>query len=152
MPPRSARLRFDASCSGMPFKNSRRKPPGPLIYASNFASLKKLAAATVEPVAISIGIPRWFRGRRILTVAPTRAMLKMEWDDYDPLFFDILYKLNPHEFLAELGTNVAMLCWCGAGECCHRRYVAEWLETNTGIIVPEYGRPREAIETFLEWK
>jgi hypothetical protein len=36
-----------------------------------------------------------------------------------------------------------MLCWEKPGEGCHRRICAEWLETALGIVVPEFGLPRE---------
>jgi hypothetical protein len=31
-----------------------------------------------------------------------------------------------------------MLCWEAPGEFCHRRLVAEWLEGELGIQVPEW--------------
>jgi len=43
--------------------------------------------------------------------------------------------------LAEIGNGlpVVMLCFENVleGERCHRRYVAEFIELNTGIVVPE---------------
>jgi hypothetical protein len=37
------------------------------------------------------------------------------------------------------GITVVMLCFENvlAGERCHRRYVAEFIEQNTGLVVPE---------------
>jgi hypothetical protein len=131
----------------------------PLLYTSNFASLKSLPPS-ITPVAVSIGIPGWYKKERELRLAPTRKMLAMsqagDQDYYDVRYIKILESLDPEEIFESLtlaGTRqVAMLCWCARGETCHRRYVAEWLESYLGIVVPEYGVPRKETETFWEWR
>lgn len=53
----------------------------------------------------------------------------------------VLAKLDPLKVFNELTLNnehqVVMLCWEKPGEFCHRRLVAEWLEKNLNITVPE---------------
>ncbi len=146
-------------------RRARRNPAGhlPPLVTTNFASLKRLPP-TIEPIAISRGVPVWFKGRREIRLAPTRAMLKMPREEYNPLFFQILNRLDPWDLYSDLidggtsdGRQVALLCWCKPDYCCHRRYVAEWFEAHIGaekggsrIIVPEWGFERATTQTFLE--
>ena len=90
-----------------------------MIYTSYFANplLRKLPDA--RKVAISIGIPAWFRGTRMLDLAPTRAMLKMSEEEYNPLYDAILAKLNREEIIARLPENAILLCWEKPGMSCH---------------------------------
>jgi hypothetical protein len=104
-------------------------PPEHLLYTSNFASLKSLPPSII-PVAVSIGMPGWYKKERELRLAPTRKMLAMSQagnqDYYDVRYIKILESLDPEEVFESLtlaGTRqVAMLCWCARGEVCHRRY------------------------------
>jgi hypothetical protein len=122
----------------------------PAISTCCFGRLKSLPAGCV-PVAISIGIPRWYRGLREVSLAPTRAMLKMPRQRYDPLFDAILAKLDPKEVAASLPTGAVLLCWEKPNaECCHRRRVAEWLEQALGIEIPEFSFPRAATPAYAD--
>lgn len=53
----------------------------------------------------------------------------------------VLSKLDPHEVLNEIvslfGDDATLLCFEKAGEFCHRRIVADWIEKGTGVKVPE---------------
>ena len=49
----------------------------------------------------------------------------------------VLNKLDPQQVYEELDGKT-LLCWEKSGEFCHRRLVAEWLEKNLGVQVPEY--------------
>lgn len=109
------------------------------MHTSCFANLKKFLARRpdLEPVAISVGIPVWYKGRRELRLAPTRKMLTMPAAKYDPLFAAILAKLDPAQLAHDLGDNAVLLCWEKPGERCHRRLVADWFEQHLGLVVPE---------------
>ena len=109
------------------------------MWTSNF----KACGSHPNAVAISIGIPRGWRGRRYLPLAPTRAMLKMSSENYDRLYKQILAKLDPRQVYEELGPDTILLCWEKFNASCHRRLVGEWLEQSLGIIVPEFGHSRE---------
>jgi hypothetical protein len=112
------------------------------VYTSYFGNLKKLPA-DLKPVCIARGRPRFFSGAAELRLAPTREMLKLPRPQYDALFKALLEKLDPKELAQDLGDKAVMLCWEKPGEGCHRRIVAEWFETNLGIVVPEYGVQRD---------
>jgi len=97
----------------------------------------KIAAKHPRAVAISVGVPRWFRGRRFEALAPTRDMLKMPPGEYDLRFAEILSKLDPQKVWDELGEDAILLCWEKPGDPCHRRTVAAWFEEHLGKEVPE---------------
>ena len=107
-------------------------------------------AASSNPNAVSIARwpPRWWNGkRRYIALAPSISLLNrsragLPWADYVAEYRreyrrDVLDKLDPAQVLSDLGEDAIMLCWEKPGEDCHRRLVAEWLENQTGIIVPE---------------
>ncbi|HET6494568.1 MAG TPA: hypothetical protein VFH61_04280 [Thermoleophilia bacterium] len=114
-----------------------------------FAALKKLEPHE-EPVAIAVGVPRWYKGRRLLALAPTRAMLKMNHEQYAAEMDAMLAKLDPLEIAEELGPNAVLLCWERPFELCHRRRIAEWLEAATGQEIPEVGFTRQETRAYAE--
>ncbi len=87
-------------------------------------------------VAISVGVPPWFRGRHYPALAPDRAWLKLSPEEYTPLYQARLAALDAHQVAADL-EGCVLLCWEKPGEFCHRRLVAEWIERETGIVVEE---------------
>ncbi|HKB37624.1 MAG TPA: DUF488 family protein [Gemmataceae bacterium] len=97
----------------------------------------------IEPVAISRGIPRWFKGRRELRLAPAREKLWIPDAEFVAYYDDLLNSLDPRQLwedLTEGGRKAAcLLCWEKPGEPCHRQTVAEWFERHLGIVVPEWG-------------
>src|SRR5262249_17480713 len=119
-----------------------------LVFTSCFSNVRKLPTASlfdvgVEPVAISRGIPRWYKGRRELRLAPERHMLRVPEAEFDAYFLNRLAALDPRQLGAELtaGGPVCLLCWEKPGEPCHRRTVAEWFERHLGVAVPEFPTP-----------
>lgn len=119
------------------------------MYTSHFGNLKNIPAE-LQPVGIARGTPRGFRGRSLKTLAPTWAMLKLSREEYDDQFDAILEKLDAQEVFDELGENAVLLCWEAAGFWCHRRRVAEWLETALGISIPELGFARDECAPYRE--
>jgi Active DUF488-N3 subclade len=110
-----------------------------MITTSNFAR----SAKHPDAVAISQGVPRWYKGRRCMTLAPAKRLLKAK----DPELFDQEYRkqleaLDAKQVVEELGPNAVLLCWESFNVRCHRRLVAEWLEEKLGIIVPELDHER----------
>jgi len=108
-----------------------------MIFTSNF----KIAGRLPQAVAISLGIPRGWRGRRFTGLAPSRQLIKI----MDPTTFTRLYKaevldkLDPMKVIRDLGgDNFILLCWEPPGEFCHRRVVAAWLRKHTGVLVEEF--------------
>jgi hypothetical protein len=67
-----------------------------------------------------------------------RSRSGLSWIEYVAEFRrDVLAKLDPAKVSADLGPDAILLCWEAPGQECHRRLVAEWLEKNLNIKVPE---------------
>jgi hypothetical protein len=118
-----------------------------MITTSNFAKSGKHPDA----VAISQGVPRFYKVRRYLPLAPPRWLLNGK----DPELFDREYRkqldgLDPKQVAEELGPDAILLCWEAFNVRCHRRLVAEWLEEKLGIILPELGHERSESLPFNE--
>ena len=119
------------------------------MFTSDFANLKTLPT-DLEPVAISRGTPRGYRGRSVKALAPTWAMLKLPREEYDKQFDAILEGLDARQMFDELGDSAVLLCWEAAGHWCHRRRVAEWFEQELGVTVSEFGFTREEVSPYVE--
>lgn len=118
------------------------------IYTSYFANGKKLKAADVVMIGITLYPPKWFYGTNLWEVAPTKAIFHagdLPDEVYNPRFKrEVLAKVNPQQFVRQLeqisgGKDVALCCYEKPGDKCHRFLVAEWLESSLGIKVPEFG-------------
>jgi hypothetical protein len=125
-----------------------------ILFTSNFAKQRHLPS-DLFPLGIACGAPGWFKSKSDMRLAPTRDMLDMTEKNYDRNFFKILAGLDPEEIYRDVtksgARKTAMLCWCARNCRCHRRYVAEWIEVHLGIVVPEFGTPRDQTPNFLEW-
>jgi hypothetical protein len=108
------------------------------VFTSCFARVK-LLPPELSPVSIAVGTPRWFRGPQEPALMPTRAMLQMDTPTYARLFEEILRKADARAIADKWGPDAVFLCWERPGAACHRRAVAEFLETQLGIDVPEWG-------------
>jgi hypothetical protein len=118
-----------------------------MITTSNFARSGKHPDA----VAISQGIPRFYKVKRYLPLAPPRSLLNAK----DPELFDREYRkqlesLDAKQVAEELGPDTILLCWESFNVRCHRRLLAEWLEEKLGIVVPELGHERAESIPFNE--
>ena len=118
-----------------------------MITTSNFAKSGKHPDA----IAISQGVPRFYRVKRYLPLAPPRWLLKAK----DPELFHREYRkqlesLEAKQLADGLGPNAILLCWESFNVRCHRRLVAEWLEEKLGIVVPELGHERAESIPFNE--
>jgi uncharacterized protein (DUF488 family) len=118
-----------------------------VIFSSNF----KTAGHLPQAVAISLGVPRGWQGRRYKALAPPRDLIKiMEPERFIPLYrAQVLDKLDPMQVIRNLGgDNFIMCCWELPGEFCHRRVVAAWLRKRTGVLVEEFNPKRRG---HVEW-
>lgn len=111
-----------------------------MILTSYFAK-RSVKKSGLEPVAISLDVPKSYHGKRYMALAPTREMIKLAHDgkteEYTKQYTEqILSWLDPQKVYEELDGCV-LLCWEKSGSFCHRRLVAEWLEKNTGNKVNE---------------
>lgn len=103
----------------------------------------KAAAADPQAVSIARWPPRWWGSRkRYAALAPPADLIKrakagLPWTDFISEYREtVLDKLDPAKVYADLSESI-ILCWEKAGENCHRRLIAEWLEKALGISVPE---------------
>ena len=106
------------------------------MWTSNYA----IAGREPDAVATSVGVPKWFPGRHYDPLKPKRYMLKLKDEaDYTSVYAStILAPLDPYRVIEDLGDKAILLCWERPGEFCHRRLVAEWLLTKTGLVVLEW--------------
>src|SRR5438445_13761966 len=93
-----------------------------MITTSNFAKNAKHPDA----VAISQGVPRFYRGKRYMPLAPPRWLLKAK----DPALFDREYRkqldaLDANQVAEDLGPAAILLCWDSVNVRFHRQLRAE---------------------------
>jgi hypothetical protein len=103
-----------------------------MITTSNFGK----SAKHPDAVAISQGVPRFYKGRRYMSLAPPRWLLKAK----DPELFDREYRkqleaLDAKQVAEELGPDAILLCWESFNVRCHRRLVASWSQRGAPIVV-----------------
>ena len=118
------------------------------IYTSYFANGKKLSAAGVRMVGITLYPPKWFNGPNLKQVAPTYAIFNIS-DAPDEIYNarfrkEVLARVNAQQFVQKLqqltgGHDVALCCYERPDEKCHRHLVGQWLEEQLGIKVIEFG-------------
>jgi len=101
-------------------------------------------------VAISQGIPEWYKGRVYKALAPSWNLVRIkDAEGYTRRYRnEVLNRLDPKKVYKDLGDDAILLCWEKPGEFCHRRLVAEWLEETLGIKVLELGNEFEQMRLF----
>ena len=106
------------------------------MQTSNF----RISGKNPKAVAISRGIPPWYTGARLIELAPSRVLMQVKDDtEYNRRYkAEVLAGLDPQDIIEALEPESILLCWENPGEPCHRRLVAEWLEKELGIEVPEF--------------
>lgn len=81
-----------------------------------------------EAMAISLGVPRFYRGKRCLPLAPPHRLLKAKGPElFDREYRKQLGSLDAKQVVEDLGPNAIILCWDSLNVRCHRRLVAEWM-------------------------
>jgi len=106
-----------------------------VIYTSSF----KQSGKHPNAVAISRGVPVWFKNRRIYDpLRPSRAMLELKGAAFYAAYGALLDRLNPRLVADEIGDGAVLLCWEHDPAACHRTAVGEWLRA-AGYAVAEVG-------------
>ena len=102
------------------------------------------AVADPNAVAISRGVPRWFKGRVYDPLRPPWGLVQatksgtMTHEEYEHRYrTEVLGVLDPAAARRDLGADAVLLCWERPGAPCHRRIVAAWFEETLGIEVAE---------------
>ena len=114
------------------------------IYTGNFANVKKYTAAGLFPISIALSA-RYFNGVLYRKLNPDSSYLNDPEDEYIPKFEAKLNNISAKIVIKELeelscGKDIVLLCHEKAGEFCHRRLVADWLNRELGIKVVELGK------------
>jgi uncharacterized protein YeaO (DUF488 family) len=117
------------------------------LYTSYYAHQSK--NGDTVPVAISLKIPEWYGGNVYRKLAPKPRTLMLyksgdiDCDEYAKQYYSLvlnqLQAIDVYKELSKFGTSVALLCYEKAHDFCHRRLVADWLERELTITVPEFG-------------
>ena len=112
-----------------------------------YTSCYSLNANSPDAIAISHVVPEYFEGKTLSKLAPTGDMLRKFKDDclnYKPInyrkaYIDLLKArgITPQSLIEEIPDGAVLLCYEPAGEFCHRRVLAEWIEQETGFVIPE---------------
>ena len=109
-------------------------------------------------VAICLYPPIDWTGLRFPALAPDAQVFysikrgEITKEQYSQQYKDnVLAELDP-KFIYKLFERNVLLCWEDPGEFCHRRLVAEWLEQNLGIEVPEWNIKDEKVEQLFQDK
>ncbi len=118
------------------------------IYTSYFANVKNVPEH-ISPVSIARFPPRWFKGLCFMDIAPPKELLwkskqgKITEDEYTAQYISCLErKFTPESLIRKLktlfgGKDIILLCFERRGEFCHRRLLAEWLQSGLNILVEE---------------
>ncbi len=111
-----------------------------MIRTSYFGK-RNLKKSGLEPVAISLIVPKSFHGKKCIALAPTFEMIKLAYEnDYGQFITmyqeQILSWLDPVKMYQELDGAV-LLAHNTFFPFSHRFLVAQWLESGTGNKVNE---------------
>lgn len=114
-----------------------------MIYTCYFAKYKH-----DNGISIALKSPDWFNGEAYSPLFPKWSFLKQYFKDknetnyieqYNKL---VLNQLDPIKVYKDLNGKV-LLCWEKTGKFCHRRLVAEWLESSLNVQVFEINDNRK---------
>ena len=118
------------------------------IYTSYFGFSKSIPSE-ITPVSIAKFSPKWFNGREIKILAPSKKLLwqtkqgKITEEEYARQYMaQIREVFNPQGLLEKLetefsGKDIVLLCFEKKGEFCHRRLLAQWIEGESGLTIKE---------------
>jgi len=129
-----------------------------VVYTSSFSGQTKIPP-DVHRFSISQGQPKWIQPplERIEWLAPSWDLVKiaksgkpLARETYDVRFRHQLESKDANHLYAVLPERSVLLCWCGPNVWCHRRIVAEWMERELGIEVPEWGLIRRLTPDYDE--
>lgn len=119
--------------------------------SNNFKNRKDLNWVSIARSA------KYYSGRTYKPLMPTWDLINLEDEaEYEILYRDYLSTLDAQKVYDDLGEDAILLChekWddIKSGEkFCHRRMVAEWLEEELGIEVPELEDVKQDLKKYLK--
>lgn len=92
-------------------------------------------------ISIALSSPRNFHGSSYPDLFPTWQLLRLykqtgDKTAYTKAYMKILNKLDPQKVYKDLD-NKTLLCWEKTGSFCHRKIVAQWIQDQLDIEIPE---------------
>lgn len=108
-----------------------------MIQTSYFSNLRYIEKE--QYVSIARGEPKWYEGPSAKYLAPTWEMQKIEdEEEFKKVYIKrVLEGIGAKKIVKNLDGWI-LLCWEIPGVFCHRRVLAEWVESECGIIIPEW--------------
>lgn len=111
-----------------------------------FTSNYRIAGKEPNAIGISQGVPKGWKGKRYLALAPPWELVKDTSPGFTERYYErVLKRLDPQQVKDEIeamaGPEAILLCWEAPGKFCHRMVVAEWLRHELGIEVKEWIGP-----------
>lgn len=107
---------------------------------TSYYSSPILKNISLKKIAISRGVPKWFKPDALyLPLAPSWEIIRLKDEaEYRRRYKnEILDKLDARKVIDTFKEGAVLLCWEPTGKFCHRNLVSEWIEIETGIVVPE---------------
>lgn len=129
------------------------------LYTSYFNRMGR----DTKAVVISCTFPKWlppseFQGSKREDLAPIWWMVdkvnegNITTEEYNQLYMHLITverKLTAEWIVNSLDEGSILICYEKIGKPCHRRTLASWLESETGIVIPEWLNPDELEEQRL---
>lgn len=97
----------------------------------------------LRAVSIARGEPGYYDGKSYKQLAPSWEMIHGSAEFYDREYTKILANLDPEKVIEDIGEKAILLCWEKPPGICHRRWIAEWLEENLDMKIPELDYTKE---------
>jgi Protein of unknown function, DUF488 len=124
------------------------------IFTSRYQAGGLIAASGAAPLRITLGPPRFRLGYELAGSIPSLAPRKRHFYLHGEAFreqylAELGRRLGPDgvlELLARAnastpGDGIVLLCFENVleGQACHRRMLADWLQKERGLVIPELG-------------
>lgn len=121
------------------------------VYTSNYARHN----GNPKAIAISCTVKDWIDvPLHIKELAPTWQMVQahrdgnLSNDEYKIQYLELLEKRNiDPKIFEQMEDGTMLLCYESPGDFCHRRILAEWVESKTGFVIPEWKNEKEVQES-----
>lgn len=116
------------------------------VYTSNYARHGENPLA----IAISRKTPDWYTGEHLEALAPTWDMVinyrsgKIDEAQYAKEYLLKLKKrgIDPN-WITTLPEGTLLLCYEKPTDFCHRHLLSMWVESKTGVVIPEWKNEKE---------
>lgn len=118
-------------------------------YTSNY----KRSGMNPAAIGISYVVPGSFHGITHGGLAPTLELISaVKWDtdritqdEYAVRYIELLKERGntPQQIIESFSDGTIFLCYEDPGEFCHRRVLADWIEEETGMFLPEWRSDKE---------